>query len=174
MFGGVAKLGVFPRRVSVDQLHDFRYMSNEPINTLYPFRVTSRPDEVTITVVNRLCHMIHRMERSPNPYCGCGARWYCDHIDAAPILASERDYVASLVKRLLTAVEAYEARYYGGEKLFADNFGQLAGSTDQNIAYVLYGPMTTDCNGFPGGSPGTPERKLALYIQEMWRCSIRG
>src|SRR4030081_954424 len=90
-------------RISEAQLRDFDFMSTIPLGELYPLGrsyETIRPEMIVITVVNRLCHLISRMERLPHYMTGSAARWYVSHFPDIRVLLRFRQSIGQLRERL--------------------------------------------------------------------------
>ena len=129
-------------RISEDQLRDFDFMSTIPLGELYPLGKsydTIRPEMIVITVVNRLCHLIFRMERLPHYMTGSAARWYNSHFHLISILPQYREYIDQLRERLMRVVHEFEER----DAVWADpeDFGRMVGSSDNQKRRVLYGQV---------------------------------
>jgi hypothetical protein len=166
-------LGLFRQTVSDARLRDFAYMASTPIGHFFPLRGTAdtiSPGTIVITTINRLCHLIERMERTPNDITACFARWYDKYFEIVPILPDYRVYVGELRARLMRAVVAHDERV--GYWADPDHADRLIGSDERSRKRILYGsPLSRFRMGTPVST--TPEGKLIWVVSEhCWRTGI--
>jgi hypothetical protein len=111
-------LGTYFRGVEVRKLdaklRNFTLMSTDPISASYRFWGWAKTtDEVVLTVVNRLCQLIRKLEHGPHERTVAAAKFYDGgFVDAIPrIEPAFAAYVETLRIRLRTAIKVHEDHY---------------------------------------------------------------
>jgi hypothetical protein len=164
-------------RLSDRRLRDFNFLTS-CLDRMYPTSGWARtPDEIAITVANRLANLVDRMERTPCNQTAGAARWYIYNME---LYAGSRNQdavslIVPLQERLWAAIRAYETRVGYDCKLAATEFGQLVGQTETERCSILYGPLTTTIwhQSFPIDRT-TPRGRLITWISfYCWHCIDR-
>jgi hypothetical protein len=118
------------------KLRNFTLMSTTPINDMYRFAGWAKTnDDVVQTVVNRLCHLILKLEHDPFPQTVGAAKFYDANFGLIPaIQPAHTAYVESLRIRLRSGIKVYEDR----EGECDDGWDRFIGSDQQKL--FLWGP----------------------------------
>ena len=158
--------------ISPAKLGDFEYMSTHEIGYFYGGMLrgwAKKPEQIIVTVVNRLAWLIKTMERTPNDGTAACAHWYLDHIDAhVPLPDWSPKYMDVYVERLVRSIEEHESRM--GYRVSPDWFARLVGDDETRIRWVLYGPPARYT--LPP-SPFRLEEKLdAMIMCYCWRSTV--
>ena len=133
--------------ISPAKLSDFEYMSTHEIGYFYGGMLrgwAKKPEQIIVTVVNRLAWLIKRMERTPNDGTAACAHWYLDHIDA------------------------HEARI--GYRVSSGWFARLVGEDETRIRWVLYGPPARYT--LPPSPFRLDEKLDAMIMHYCWRSTV--
>ena len=159
--------GITPKK-----LRDFDYMSTHEIGFFYGGILrgwAKKPEQIIVTVVNRLAWLTKTMERTPNDGTACCAHWYLDHLDDhVPLPEGHQQYTDMYITRLRAAIDAHEARI--GYRVSPDSFARLVGNNETSIRWVLYGPPASYT--LPPSSSRLAERLDAVIMEYCWRSGL--
>jgi hypothetical protein len=161
--------------ISPAKLSDFEYMSTHEIGCFYGGMLrgwAKKPEQIIVTVINRLAWLIKKMERTPSDGTAACAHWYLDHIDAhVPLPPQHGVFTDAYINRLQQALDAHEARI--GYPVLPDWFGRLVGNDETRIRWVLYGPPMRTEGAWGSPSMATPEGQLHSAISYYcWRSGL--
>ena len=153
----------------------FEYMSTHEIGYFYGGLLrgwAKKPEQIIVTVVNRLAWLIKRMERTPNDGSAACSHWYLDHIeDYVPLPSQHEVFTDAYINRLQQALDSYEARI--GYPVSSGWFGRLVGDDETSIRWVLYGPPAQFAGPATMPSLSTPEGQLHSAISYYcWRSGL--
>ena len=170
---GELLLGFFSRVPTLTdrRLRDFQFLC-QPISYLYPLwgRLRS-PEELAVTVANRLANLIWRLERSGYDQTCEAARWYLTNLADIDIVPAGEAIVKPLVERLWRAVHTHETRV--GYECDTGRFARLVGPTHVERDSVLFGPpfLSESDKSWLSTIRGTPRGDLIFYIStNCWHC----
>jgi hypothetical protein len=109
-----------------------------PISHSIPvFGRIDRPEARTLTIVQRLAHLISKLETMDRHSSAVGSKWYLHHLAEVSLPESLKTLIEPFVTRLRADIDKFEERHGTVDSDEFDRRLEFAGVTRQQI---LYGP----------------------------------
>ena len=151
----------FGSKLDNPRLRDFNYLKG-PVHHVGGFYWPRDAERLTIVILNRMAHLIDRMERIPSGSICSAARWYALQVKGMTNLPVRAEpLIKPIYERLWKAIHTYETRV--SSNFDPEDFGRVIAD---KVNVVLFGPPTTGHMYL--GAMSEPDRQLYMWINLLW------